>query len=70
VDLNGIIDDIEKGNYRFNPEDQKPLRVTNKVSDLWSQPPSDDQPQLHIYIGLPDGATSEYSRLVAPAQDI
>jgi len=70
VDLNGIIDDIEKGEYQVNPEDQRPLRVTNKVSDLWSQPPSDDQLQLHIYISLPDGATGEYSRLVAPAQDI
>ena len=71
MDLNGTLDDIEGGRYQFETNGKKPLRFTDKISDLWPQPPSDEplQLQLHIYISLPRPAR-EYSHLVAPAQAI
>ena len=51
MDLVGIEDDIYAGKYRFNTVNEQPLRDTKKLSQVWPQPPSEDQ--LHVYVTLP-----------------
>ena len=77
MDLVGIEDDIYSGKYRFNTANEQPLRDTKKLSQVWPQPPSEDQ--LHVYVTLPANmgrptpvdTTGEYFiRLFTPVYDI
>jgi len=77
VDLAGIEEDIYAGKYRLNTAHEQPLRDIKHISEVWPQPPSEDQ--LHVYVTLPAnmgsptpvGTTGEYFiRLFTPAHCI
>ena len=76
MDLTEIGDDIYSGKYRFNTENQEPLRDMHSISQEWPQPPSYSDKQLHIVVTLPDSPTlvdmiGEYFIcLFTPAHDI
>ena len=77
MDFDGIVDDIYAGKYRFSTANQQPLQDIKDISEVWPQPPSDDQ--LHVYVTLPanmgsptpvDTIDEYFIRLFTPAHDI